>query len=79
MNDSDRYSRVVDWSEEDDCYIGRSPGLFLGGCHGSDLRTVLDELCQMIDEVVEDYRERGDPLPPATASRRWVGPVHEAA
>ncbi len=33
---SDPYVKVVAWSEEDQCYIGRCPGLMLGGAHGSD-------------------------------------------
>ncbi len=33
---SDRYVKVVAWSEEDQCYVGRCPGLMLGGVHGSD-------------------------------------------
>jgi len=28
---SDRYVKVVAWSEEDQCYVGRCPGLMLGG------------------------------------------------
>ena len=37
---SDRYVKVVAWSEEDQCYIGRCPGLMLGGVHGSDEQAV---------------------------------------
>jgi len=37
---SDRYVKVVAWSEEDQCYIGRCPGLMFGGVHGSDERAV---------------------------------------
>ena len=32
---SDRYVKLVAWSEEDQCYIGRCPGLMFGGVHGS--------------------------------------------
>ena len=31
-----RYAKFVEWSDEDRCFIGRCPGLFAGGVHGSD-------------------------------------------
>ena len=34
MKDSARYVKIVEWSVEDQCYVGSSPGLFYGGCHG---------------------------------------------
>jgi hypothetical protein len=36
MKASARYVMIVEWSEEDQCYVGSSPGLFYGGCHGED-------------------------------------------
>ena len=67
MKDSARYIRVVEWSEEDQCYIGSSPGLFFGGCHGDDEQAVYRKLCQIIEETVEDIRASGRPLPAPTA------------
>jgi predicted RNase H-like HicB family nuclease len=69
MNESARYLKVVYWSDEDDCFVGAAPGLFYGGCHGSDERAVYEELLGMVDEVIADYRKSGDPLPPPTAGR----------
>jgi len=66
MKDSDRYIKIVEWSEEDQCYIGSSPGLFGGGCHGNDARAVFDELCTIIDETIALLHEDGIPLPPPT-------------
>jgi predicted RNase H-like HicB family nuclease len=63
MKDSARYIRVVEWSEEDQCYIGSSPGLFYGGCHDDDEQAVYRELCQIIEETVDDIRASGRPLP----------------
>lgn len=67
MKDSARYVKIVEWSEEDGCYVGSSPGLFLGGCHGDDERHVFDELCQIVDEVIQLYHDDGKPLPPPTS------------
>ena len=67
MKDSARYVKIVEWSDEDQCYIGTSPGLMHGGCHGDDERAVYAELCDIVEEIVELYREDGKALPPATA------------
>jgi predicted RNase H-like HicB family nuclease len=69
MKDSDRYVKIVEWSEEDQAYVGSAPGLLYGGCHGADERAVFDELCRIVEEVIELYREDGKPLPPDTAGR----------
>ena len=67
MNDSDRYVKVVEWSDAENCYVGTVPGLIYGGCHGDDKQQVFEELCQMVEEVIEIHRVDGKPLPPATA------------
>jgi hypothetical protein len=36
MKDSARHVQIVEWSHEDRCYVGSSPGLIYGGCHGDD-------------------------------------------
>ena len=69
MKPSKRYVKIVEWSGEDQVYVGSAPGLISGGCHGSDERAVFDELCQIVDEAVALYNADGKPLPPATASR----------
>jgi hypothetical protein len=38
MKDSARYAKIVEWSEDDQCYVGSAPGLIYGGCHGDDER-----------------------------------------
>ncbi|MGL5447344.1 MAG: hypothetical protein ACRDBL_08560 [Rhabdaerophilum sp.] len=69
MKPSDRYIKLVEWSEADGCYVGSAPGLMLGGCHGDDERAVFDELCQIVDETIELYRADGKVLPSPTAGR----------
>ena len=64
MKDSARYRKIVEWSEEDQCFVGSAPDLFLGGCHGDDERAVFDELCRIVDEWIEIYKKDGKPLPP---------------
>ena len=66
---SDRYLKLVAWSEEDQCYIGRCPDLMLGGVHGSDETAVYAELCQAVDEWIHLHEAGGRPLPESTALR----------
>ena len=66
---SDRYLKLVSWSEEDQCYVGRCPDLMLGGVHGSDETVVYAELCQAVDEWIQLHEAEGRPLPEPTALR----------
>jgi len=79
MKESARYAKIVEWSDEDDCYIGSAPGLLLGGCHGPDERAVFDELCQIVDEAIALYRKDGRPLPPATSGRDFANKMQHVA
>jgi len=52
MKASARYAKIIEWSDESNCYVGSAPGLILGGCHGDDERAVFAELCQIVDEAI---------------------------
>ncbi len=71
--ESARYLKIIEWSDEDQCFIGRSPGLFHGGCHGDNEVEVYAELCQIVDEWIEIYNKDGKPLPAATAGKNYSG------
>jgi predicted HicB family RNase H-like nuclease len=73
MKTSDRYLKIVEWSEEDQCYVGTCPGLMLGGVHGDDEVKVYKELCQAVEEWIEIFESDGDPLPEATVGREYSG------
>jgi predicted HicB family RNase H-like nuclease len=70
---SDRYLKIVEWSDEDRCYVGRAPGLMLGGVHGKNERKVFEELCQAINEWVALEQREHRELPMRTAGRRYSG------
>lgn len=72
MKDSAKYIKIVEWSDEDQCHVGSSPGLIFGGCHGDNEREVFRELCRIVEEVVELFRKDGNPLPPATSGRDFA-------
>ncbi|RKX33575.1 MAG: toxin-antitoxin system HicB family antitoxin [Verrucomicrobia bacterium] len=70
---SDAYLKVIEWSEEDQCYIGTSPGLMLGGVHGTTEEKVYEKLCRVIDEWTEQSESDHLPLPPATIDKKYSG------
>ncbi len=67
MKESARYVKIVEWSEDDHCYVGSAPGLIYGGCHGDDEKAVFAELCQIVEEAIHIYKADNRPLPPATS------------
>lgn len=73
MKQSDSYLKIVQWSEEDNCYVGTCPGLIAGGVHGDDESEVYRELCGVVEEAIELYRADGSPLPPETANKNYSG------
>ncbi len=73
MKPSDKYLKIVEWSDEDGCYVGTCPGLIYGGVHGDDETRVYQELCQVVAEAVELYEADNKPLPPATANKEYSG------
>ena len=79
MKDSARYAKIVEWSEEDQCYVGSSPGLIYGGCHGDDEKAVFDELCSIVEEAITLYREEGRPLPPQTSGKDFANKMQRVA
>jgi len=79
MKDSAKYVKIVEWSEEDQCYVGSAPGLIYGGCHGSDEKEVFDELCQIVEDAIELYRKDAKPLPPPTSGRDFATKMQSVA
>ena len=79
MRDSARYVKLVEWSDEDQCYVGSAPGLVYGGCHGSDEKEVFAELCGIVDEAIALYRQDDKPLPPPTAGHDYANRLQYVA
>lgn len=79
MNDSNRYVKIVEWSDEDNCFVGSCPGLFYGGCHGDDEQLVFRELCEIVDETIALLQSEGRPLPPPTAGKDYANQMLDVA
>jgi predicted RNase H-like HicB family nuclease len=79
MTSADKYVKLVEWSEEDECFIGSCPELFYGGCHGSDPRQVFNELCELVAETARVYEQEGKRLPEPLSGRDFVNAMQKIA
>jgi predicted RNase H-like HicB family nuclease len=79
MTKGDRYVKLVEWSNEDCCFIGSCPELLYGGCHGSDAKKVFSELCQIVEQTIKLYESEGRTLPPPMSGREFVNALQEIA
>ena len=72
MKTSSRYVKIVEWSEEDQCFVGSCPGLLYGGCHGDNEQEVFSELCRIVEETINLYRRDGRSLPTPTSGKDYA-------
>ncbi len=77
MNENARYAKIVEWSDEDQCYVGSAPGLIYGGCHGPDEKAVFEDLCDIVEEAIALYHKDGKPLPPPERLARVLTELEE--
>jgi predicted HicB family RNase H-like nuclease len=68
-----RYTKFVEWSDEDGCFIGRCPELMLGGVHGSQEAKVYADLCVAVEEMVELIHADGHDLPEPLGAKKFSG------
>jgi predicted HicB family RNase H-like nuclease len=68
-----RYTKFVEWSDEDQCFIGRCPEIMGGGVHGNDEAKVYAELCQAVEEMIELIHADGHELPEPLAAKKFSG------
>ena len=68
-----RYTKFVEWSDEDQCFIGRCPEIMAGGVHGSDEARVYAELCQAVEEMLQLIYADGHTLPKPLAAKKFSG------
>lgn len=69
MTDSAHYVKIVEWSAEDQCFVGHCPGVIGPCCHGDDEVEVYRELCQIVEEWLEIARQENRPLPASTSGK----------
>jgi len=74
-----RRAKIVEWSEEDQCYVSRSPRLICAVCHGEDKKAMLEEFCLIVEEAIDLRRADGKPLPPSTSGKDFANQMQRVA
>ena len=73
MTESEQYHKWVEWSEEDQTYIGKCPDL-ITGIHGNEPVKLYGELCEVVEEVIRHFKSENRTLP-----RPRIRPMQEIA
>jgi hypothetical protein len=58
MKPIDACHQWVEWSDEDQVYIGKCPDL-ITGIHGHDPVNVYKELVEVVQEVIDHFQQTG--------------------
>ena len=64
MKATDQYHKWVEWSDEDQTYIGKCPDV-ITGIHGDDPVRLYGELVETVDETLQHLAAAGRTLPTA--------------
>ena len=67
MKAIDHYHKWIEWSEENQTYIGKCPDL-ITGIHGDDPIKLYSELCEVIEDVIQHLESEGRTLPTPSIS-----------
>ncbi len=62
----DKYTYHIQWSEEDDCHIGRCVEFPLLAAHGDTSESALREIQFVVAETIKWLDEEGEPIPNPT-------------
>jgi hypothetical protein len=78
MNHSARYVKIVEWSDEDQCFVGQCPGI-IGPCyHGLMKHKSMQSFVRLLMSG-EPRKRDGKPLPPRTAAKDLAKKLSDAA
>jgi predicted HicB family RNase H-like nuclease len=75
MKPEQSYMKVVEWSDEDGCYIGSAPPLVGPCCHGATEAEAYRQLAVIVPDVVKALNERGLKLPEKSAGKEFNGKI----
>ncbi len=73
MRSHNEYHKWVEWSNEDQTYIGKCPDL-ITGIHGDDPIILYCEPCETVEDVIDHFTAENRPLP-----RVRIRPMQEVA
>jgi len=70
---SARFPRLIEWSEEDGCFVGSAPPLVGQCCHGKTEADVATQLAAIVDDLVQDVLDGKMPAPKGESGKSYSG------
>ena len=55
---SSKHVKTVEWSDEDQCFVGQCTGVIGPCCHGDTVEEVYRKLCIIVEEWIEILKQR---------------------
>ena len=68
-----RYLKLVEWSDQEGCFVGSAPPIIGPCCHGKTEAEVMARLRPIVEEWVKVMLGDGHPLPAGTAGKKYSG------
>jgi hypothetical protein len=69
MKGSARYIKNMEWSVEDQCFVGQCLGVAGPCCYGDNEAEVYGGLCEIVDEWIDIFKQDGRPQAKASFKR----------
>ena len=70
---SARFPRLIEWSDEDRCFVGSAPPLVGQCCHGKTESAVVTQLAAIVDDLVQDMLDGKMPAPKSEPGKTYSG------
>jgi len=70
---SARFPRLIEWSDDDGCFVGSAPPLVGQCCHGKTEADVATQLAVIVDDLMQDVLDGKMPLPKGEAGKTYSG------
>jgi predicted HicB family RNase H-like nuclease len=70
---SSRFPRLIEWSEEDGCFVGSAPPLVGQCCHGKTEADVATQLSAIVNDLVQDVLDGRMPAPKGESGKTYSG------
>lgn len=70
---SARFPRLIEWSDDDGCFVGSAPPLVGQCCHGKTEADVATQLAVIVANLMQDVLDGKMPLPKGEAGKTYSG------
>jgi predicted HicB family RNase H-like nuclease len=73
MSSADHYTYSISFDERDSVFVGRATEFPSLAAHGDTVEEALQEIRFIVEEVIRDLEEAGEPVPPPRADKSYSG------